>query len=471
MRTALLGAGLPALRLVSLLTLVSFPAVAQASRLPAGEQSGCPDSLRAVVDQLRRQYPDLADSPDVQEIAALARRRGLPSTTQPDRLVAQWIQHLEQVAQRAGSHPASSERLHDLIYRLYRVPESGRPSLDAWIEYFLSAETGHYPFEFKVWAFLEIVRRRAFDRSTGSFPRRSGSTYGAYPELDRRAVDEVFRRRSEQIRTGRPPESFARMYARQLASSGIVWQPSLRPGRIDHPIPGLYASIPEQPLELTDGVTTIRSYTREDGDVIVTGTVEHHGQSVGLFSRRFSRGRDSMSLEGASLWEGAQSFMNVSGITPLVEGRGIPTQALVTLHHMRLAGVRYGGLRLVESYIGNARTAAELLGSEPVREWIETHPNEKIPHSLLEPLFLSTSSGQYMQTFLTQSGHRVTRVEISEVRGSYGDMWAPDSHRGFLTRRGGGSYSSNQPTPTQFRVRLFLEPLPNSRSNLSVSGN
>jgi formylglycine-generating enzyme required for sulfatase activity len=279
MRPAPRGAPLPALRTVSLLTvgglLVLVAALQEspgvridasrseaveghifANRSPAGEpRAACPPRLLAVADQMRRQYPTLAGSSDVRGVHEAAMRRGLRPNAQPDLVVARWIQHLERTHDRARRIPASLQRLRDLLYRRHtlsesRVPESAielqrriardrghgdvtltpeirrefarrtveaqRASLDSWVDYFLSPDTDSYPFEFKVWAFHEIVRLQGFDPASHSFPRRSGTTTGPFPELNREALAAVFGRRQQQIDARQPPEAFARMYALEV---------------------------------------------------------------------------------------------------------------------------------------------------------------------------------------------------------------------------------------------------------------
>jgi hypothetical protein len=109
----------------------------------------------------------------------------------------------------------------------------------------------------------------------------------------------------------------------------------------------------------------------------------------------------------------APSFIQVHGVKPLVKDRGVPLQLFATLQQMKMAGVPYGGLRTAETSIGNARTLIELWQSAPVQKFVALHPKSRVPDKLLKEAFLSTHSGQYMETVFTQSGHKITDITLS----------------------------------------------------------
>lgn len=69
--------------------------------------------------------------------------------------------------------------------------EVQKQSLDAWMDYFISVESSHYPTWMKFWFFQGVVKLSKFEPSKASFGKRSKDTVAAFPELNKEALEMV----------------------------------------------------------------------------------------------------------------------------------------------------------------------------------------------------------------------------------------------------------------------------------------
>lgn len=240
------------------------------------------------------------------------------------------------------------------------------------------------------------------------------------PVPARAAAGESFLRACEQAFT----------CLREAACS--IWPKGRAGVRVHAPVPGLYASIPNRDVRLPN-VEMLTKETTQDylGNgarnypiqykTIVAIYDRHRAASGDLrtvgrgdFTRSFSESRDAISFDGASLYwsRRPEAFVNVPGVTPLVAGKGIPLQALVTLLQMKRAGVPYGGLKVAESSIDNERTLRELAQRPAIREYMQAPNLAAVPGELIAAELPYTHTYRYLSTVLTQSGHRITRITV-----------------------------------------------------------
>lgn len=205
--------------------------------------------------------------------------------------------------------------------------------------------------------------------------------------------------------------------------------PALSPVKTKHfvvnPVPGLYESIPAEPM-IGHGNWSFGTVGREKSYVTnILYEIEADGRRsslMGSVKRNLSRDNTHLEFAGAGLKSelgnltDLPSFIDYPGTKPLVPGRGIPLQTFATLMQMRIAHVPYGGLRSASSNpISNVATALNLYTSEPILEWMRLNPGTAPPTTLIEEMFLTTPTGRYMYTVLTQSGHRITNLSITGV--------------------------------------------------------
>lgn len=174
---------------------------------------------------LHDKYPELHKSEDVQRATERAAKlEHHKPATQPAEKLETWMDTLERI--HIGRDPKVADRIKDIYHRQFvmqpdQVPESyfemqrriareqghgdvdipdqvraemaetisrdQARSLDSWIDY-LSSPDATYPMWFKYYVFRNIVRLADFDKAKGEFPKRSRSTTGPFPDINREAL-------------------------------------------------------------------------------------------------------------------------------------------------------------------------------------------------------------------------------------------------------------------------------------------
>lgn len=157
------------------------------------------------------------------------------------------------------------------------------------------------------------------------------------------------------------------------------------------------------------------------------------------------------------------NWIKPTGVPELVSGKGVPTHLYVTLNQMKLAGIKPGELKHGEiSNITNMETAVAIRNSPEFQTWLKANPKKKtVPGSLLATIFLKTPTGRYVQTVLTQSGHKIKGVFIEDTKiETLNDL----SRRIYSTTEEGNRLAQDLPRDTPMpgaikKVYLDLEPL------------
>ena len=192
--------------------------------------------------------------------------------------------------------------------------------------------------------------------------------------------------------------------------------------KVETIVPGLYESIPVN-QEMKIGNLTAKTKIVEEM-IFTTKIFDSRGNEVGLVDRMIDYDNKKIYFSSAFLdgafkeIPGAPSvpkFVDIPGTLPLVEGRGIPTQTFITLQQMKLAGVNKGELRAAAAVITNNRTLSQIVDSPSVREWILENPGREVPNDVISKVFSETHSYKYLETILTQSGHRIKKVNVAWV--------------------------------------------------------
>lgn len=212
--------------------------------------------------------------------------------------------------------------------------------------------------------------------------------------------------------------------------------PTEKPLRVNSPVAGLYQSIPfadiYNPLlqTFTDERIDTVDYTDPDSLQTVTEVMKAFDTDLevfapstranrpparkgwGKFVRKFSMDKKTIFLESADLelHENYSAFASVPGVVPLVEGKGVPLQALVTLMQMRMAGVSYGTLTKAVSHITNEKTQSELNNSTEIKSFLKKYPGQRPPNEMIARALPETHTYRYFSTFLIQSGHKIKKV-------------------------------------------------------------
>jgi len=172
--------------------------------------------------------------------------------------------------------------------------------------------------------------------------------------------------------------------------------------RIARPVKGLYQSI--NPNEVPHGW----SFTESDqhGYSYTMASREGVGERRGYVTRHYEPRNRRLIAYSATRFDGRTplpAWIQTESV-PLVKGRGTPTIAYLTLRLMKMKGVPYGGLKeLVAVNIANPRSAvsrSELLEGG----------------SAYEDAIRKTHTFQYLETVLTQSGHRILSVDLGASR-------------------------------------------------------
>ncbi len=192
---------------------------------------------------------------------------------------------------------------------------------------------------------------------------------------------------------------------------------------ISEPVPGLFESILDNAnlhyQDLNFSTKTIKPDKEHEGwdVVLVTNVLNSKGRRLGYVKRAFSSNLTEMRFSDIKFEKGIPSFMNIPESIPLVPGRGIPTQAFVTLMQMKIAGVQYGGLKYAETGpTSNWVTSLELIHNPTILKWMKRHPHSVLPNFLVSLALPQTTTGRYISTVLTQSGHQIDKIVVTETR-------------------------------------------------------
>jgi hypothetical protein len=114
----------------------------------------------------------------------------------------------------------------------------------------------------------------------------------------------------------------------------------------------------------------------------------------------------------------------------LIPGRGTPIHMDVTIGQMRAADIPPGGLsRASTDPITNWATSFDLANHPRIVEFIRTNPGVRPPTELLSEIILQSSSGRYMESVMTQTGHRIESASVQNVRWVPLDRPLPKSSR------------------------------------------
>lgn len=180
-------------------------------------------------------------------------------------------------------------------------------------------------------------------------------------------------------------------------------------GRVRAPVKGLYEGIdianPPQGWKFKQELTS--GANGKNLKILVTAP----NGKTGIFERAYDPANHQLIMKNAFGNE-LPKWMNTPG-PEMVAGKGIPTNAFMTMFEMRRMGIAYGSLKTVKmSTIQNMQAVLEL----------ETLRRKGMP---LDEAILHTHSVQYAESSLIQSGHEVVgakvittnEAEIAEIGG------------------------------------------------------
>jgi hypothetical protein len=176
-------------------------------------------------------------------------------------------------------------------------------------------------------------------------------------------------------------------------------------GRVRSPKAGLYEGVQTSraPKGWTFQDAPIK--VEPDGTKTLTTRVLGPNGETGTFERAYNPATKKLELLNAFL-EGLPKW--VDSPTPLVAGKGIPTNAYVTMYQMRKLGVGFGGLKTVKmSTIQNIEAILQL----------ESLKRQGVA---LEKAILMTHSVEYAETSIIQSGHEIVSAKV-DVSGAWTD--------------------------------------------------
>lgn len=171
-------------------------------------------------------------------------------------------------------------------------------------------------------------------------------------------------------------------------------------GRVAVPKPGVYEDIDE--LGDLAGWTFDDTRVREsDGTIVLETHVEVNGKR-GFIERAYSPKTKTFEMRNAFL-EKLPRWINEG--TPLVDGKGTPTVAYLSMRQMKLLGVDYAAVEHVKmSTIQNVKAIIQM----------HVLRMKGIPPEIA---VLQTHSVQYAETTIVQSGHKIVAAQVS------GDIW------------------------------------------------
>lgn len=234
--------------------------------------------------------------------------------------------------------------------------------------------------------------------------------------------------------------------------------------RVSAPVPGLYHSIPTEHEVVAGPIKFQLQY----GNFV---NVTKNGTLVGQFARGYQAKTKTFYFDGSAL-KGAPSFVDVPGVVPLVQGRGVPTQAFASLMLMKSFGVKYGELAHAETNaVNNLKTTLQMIRSPAYKNWLKERPTPYPTREVLEEALQGSHTVSYMETVLKQSGHKITKVRINDAE----IQWTPLSQMLFehqneadasvqallFDRDANGNLtklSVDQLVPSHFAVEMDLAP-------------
>lgn len=161
-------------------------------------------------------------------------------------------------------------------------------------------------------------------------------------------------------------------------------------GRVNEMVPGLYGSI--------DPNHQPKGWTFTDDPASLSTTITAPNGASGTITRKFDKTRGQWVLDSAFF--GADLPRWIDAGTPMVPGKGTPLLAYLDMRLMKRAGVAEGSLRQVKlSTIQNIETICQL--AKLTREGM---PQQEAIHL--------THSVAYASTEISQSGHRIEKIEL-----------------------------------------------------------
>lgn len=255
-------------------------------------------------------------------------------------------------------------------------------------------------FDDRVLTFTELPQPVRGREATGQHPKPDTAT-PSQPDKPSLAVVAPRDRTSVSMPAGEeggaavamPPQhgaAHARLPAENVEATSA---------RVATPKPGVFEDIGDANL---DGWNFEDMRTREwDGTIVFVTEVEVGGKT-GYLERAYNPKTKTFEMRNAFLdklprW--------IEGGTPLVDGKGTPTVAYLTMRQMKMLGVNYAALEHVKmSTIQNVKAIIQLhvlrqKGVDPDVAVMQTH------------------SIQYAETTIVQSGHKVVAAHVS------GDTW------------------------------------------------
>ena len=73
-----------------------------------------------------------------------------------------------------------------------QIRKEQEESLDAWLDYFASSDTKHYPTWFKYYCFQSVVKLGYYDKKSDKFTKRTDSTVKPFIEINREALAYIY---------------------------------------------------------------------------------------------------------------------------------------------------------------------------------------------------------------------------------------------------------------------------------------
>lgn len=167
-------------------------------------------------------------------------------------------------------------------------------------------------------------------------------------------------------------------------------------GRIRTPIKGLYEGI--DIANPPKGWKFKQEFSSNANGSNLKITVTGPNGQTGMFERAYDPAKHQLIMKNA-FGKDLPTWVDTSG-TPMVTGKGIPTNAFMTMYEMRRMGITYGSLKTVKmSTIQNMQAVLEL----------ESLRRKGIP---IDEAILRTHSVQYAESSLIQSGHEVVGAKV-----------------------------------------------------------